>query len=200
MKAKGTKQVFITFGFLSAITVIVLWATGLFGLWSCGMSFIANNTKDFTDKNGHFVEGKYSLKVNLSDLENNIGEEIYNDGDHRIFVSWFQRTHENGYEIEFRSSGKYSLAAASLISGVRHETNSDNSFTMITTAKMTVDYEGKTYIANATGQCGLNYKDGDCFSFIFFLDDEQHENNPIEHAGIVELIIADLYKNIWRKK
>jgi len=200
MKARRTKKLFIITGFLTVVTIIVLWSAGLFGFWSDGMAFIANNTKDFTDKSGHLVEGKYLIKVDLSDSENNIGKEIYHDGEHRIYVSWLQRAHNGGYDIGFRSSGHYSLAGASLISGVHHETINDNSFTTSTTAKMTAEYDGKTYNANATGQCGLNYKDGDCFSFTFFLNDEPNEDDPSENAGIVELTITDLYKNIWRKK
>jgi hypothetical protein len=193
------KKIFYITALLTAVMIIVLWSSGLFGLWSDGMAFLANNTKEFTDKTGHLVKGKYSLSVDLSDLENNIGKEIYYDGEHRIYISWLQRTRNGGYEIGFRSGGQYSLSEASLVSGVHHETINEQSFTTSTTAKMTAEYDGKTYNASATGQCGLNYKDGDCFSFTFFLSDEPNED-PIENAGIVELTVTDLYKNIWSKK
>jgi hypothetical protein len=196
MKAK---KIFYITAILTVVMIVVLWSSGLFGLWSNGIAFLANNTKEYTNKSGQLVEGKYSLRVDLSDLESNIGKEIYNDGEHKIFVSWLQRTHNGGYDIGFRSGGQYSLSGASLISGVHHETINDHSFTTSTTANMTAQYHGKTYNASATGQCGLNYKDGDCFSFAFFLNDEPNED-PIEDAGIVELMITDLYKNIWSKK
>jgi hypothetical protein len=196
MKAKNF---FYIITLLTAVVIAVLWSSGLFGLWSNGMAFLANNTKEFTDKNGHLVEGKYSVKVNLSDLESNIGKEIYNDGDHRIYVSWLQRTHNGGFDIGFRSSGQYSLSGASLISGLHHEAIDDHSFTTSTTAKLTAEYAGNTFDAGVTGQCGLNYKDGDCFSFAFFISDKPNEE-PIEDAGgIVELTMTNLYKNIWSK-
>lgn len=194
------KKIYIIAALLSALMIIVIWSSGLFGLWSDGMASLANNTKEFTDKGGHLVEGKYSLKVDLSDFETNIDKEIFNDGEHRLYVSSLQKTKVGGYEIGFRSSGQYSLSGASLISVVHHATINDHSFTTSMTAKMKAEYEGKTYNANDAGHCGLNYKDGDCFSFSFILSDEQNENDPIEHAGIVELTITDLYKNIWRKK
>ncbi|HIW32306.1 MAG TPA: hypothetical protein IAA29_05925, partial [Candidatus Paenibacillus intestinavium] len=110
------------------------------------------------------VDGRYSLEVNLSSLESNIGKEIFNDGDHRIFVSWLQETHNGGYDIGFRSSGEYSLSSATLISGLHHEMIKEQSFTTSTTAKLTAEYNEQIYNAQATDTCGLNYKDGDCFS------------------------------------
>ncbi|MFD1957779.1 MULTISPECIES: hypothetical protein [Paenibacillaceae] len=163
------------------------------------MAHIANNTRDFTDKSGHLIDGKYSLEVNLSDFDSNIGKDIYTDGDHRIYVSWLQHTQNGGYDIGFRSSGQYSLSGATHISGVHHETINDHSFTMSTPAKMTAEYKGKTYDAQPTGQCGMNYKDGDCFSFSFFLKDDPNEE-PVEGVGMVKLTMTDLYKNIWSKQ
>ncbi|RKN70550.1 hypothetical protein [Paenibacillus ginsengarvi] len=181
-----------------AVMIVLLWTSGLFGLWFHGMAFVANNTKQFTEK-GHPVEGAYSFQVDLSSLESNIGKEIFNDGEHRIYVSWLQKTYNGGYDIGFRSSGQYSLAGATLISGVHHETINDHSFTMSSTAKLTAEYKGNLYNTQATGQCGLNYKDGDCFSFSFFLSDGANKEN-VESPGIVRLTITDLYQNIWRKK
>lgn len=194
----NAKKTFYIAALLTVVMIVVLWSSGFFGLWFDGIAYFANNTKEFTNKSGHLVEGKYSLRVDLSDLESNIGKEIYNDGEHKIYVSWLQRTRNGGYDIGFRSGGQYSLSGASLISGVHHETINDRSFTTSTTAKMTAEYDGKIYNASATGQCGLNYKDGDCFSFGFFLTDEPNED-LIEDAGIVEVTITGLYKNIWSK-
>jgi len=196
MKAK---KVFFISAFLTAVVIIVLWSTGLFGLWTDGMAHIANNTKAFTDKGGHTIEGDYSVEVDLSNLESNIGKEIYSDGGHRIQLSWIQRTQGGGYDVGFRSSGQYSLSGATLVSGLKHETINEHSFTTSTSAIMTAEFEGKTFEAESTGQCGLNYKDGDCFSFAFFLKDESNEE-PTVDAGVVKLTITDLYKNIWSKK
>ncbi|MNJ48837.1 hypothetical protein D3C77_440430 [compost metagenome] len=107
-KLKANK-LFYSITLLTAVVIAVLWSSGLFGLWSDGIAFLANNTKEFTDENGHLVEGKYSLEVNLSDLESNIGKEIYNDGDHRIYVSWLQRIHNGGYDIGFRFIAIFNL-------------------------------------------------------------------------------------------
>lgn len=179
-----------------AVIIVYLWSSGLFGLWSNGMAFLANNTNQFKES-GHMVDGSYLLEVDLSNLESNIGNEIFNDGEHRIYVSWLQETHDGGYDIGFRSSGQYSLSGATLISGLHHKTNKDHSFTTLTTAKLTAKYNEQIYNAQATGACGLNYKDGDCFSFSFFLSNEPKKS--IEDSGIVLFKITDLYKNIWQK-
>ncbi len=67
------------------------------------------------------------------------------------------------------------------------------------TANMTAKYDGNIYNAQGTSRCGLNYKDGNCFSFAFFLSDETNED-LINETGLVELTITELYKNIWTKK
>jgi len=193
------KKVFYISALLTTVVIVVLWSTGLFGLWTDGMAHIAYNTKDFTDQSGHLIEGDYSVEVDLSNFESNIGREIYSDGDHRIYLLWLQQTQDGGYDVEFRSSGQYSLSKATLVSGLKHETISNHSFTTSTSAKMTAEYKGKIYEGKSTGQCGLNYKDGDCFLFTFFLKDQSNEE-PIVDTGMVKLTITDLYKNIWSKR
>ncbi|TDQ33791.1 hypothetical protein [Aureibacillus halotolerans] len=106
-----------------------------------------------------------------------------------------RKNHVGVYEIGFRSSGHYSLTGATLISGVQHKTVNDESFTSTVTAKLTAEYEGKTYKIQSTGYCGLNYKDGDCFSFAFSLEDE-----PVRKDGIVRLTMTGLYENVWRER
>lgn len=195
---KMRKILYITI-LLMAVMVVFLWLSGLFGLWSSGMRYIANNTEEYTNINGHQMDGMYSIKVDLSDLESNIGKDIYHDGEHRIYVTSLQRTHNGGYEIGFRSIGQYSLSGATLVSGLHHETINDHFFTTSTTAKLSAEYDDNTFEARVTGRCGLNYKDGDCFSFTFFLKDESNEENN-DVTGKIEITITDLYKNTWRKK
>lgn len=182
---------------LISVMVIALWSSGLFGIWTVGMADIANNTKDFS-KTGELIGGEYSMKLDLSDFESNLGKEIYNDGEHRIYVSWLQKTNRGGYDIGFRSSGIYSLSGASLISGQNFKNINNHSFTRSTTAKLTVEFDDKIYNAVPTGGCGINYKDGDCFSFGFYLSDKANENN-LEDLGI-KLTVTDLYNNVWRKR
>lgn len=141
MRHNIKKQSFILIPVI-AIILLVLWTTGLIAIWTEGMSYIANNTEEFTDTKGHIVEGEYSISIDLSDMESNIGKDLYNDGIHRIYVSWIDTTgsvDSGGFRIGFRSSGNYSLTNASLISGVHHATVNENSFTSEMSSKMTAE-------------------------------------------------------------
>jgi len=56
------------------------------------MASIANNTRDFTDSNGHTVDEQYTVSIDLTDLDSNIGKELYSDGIHSIYVSGVDHT------------------------------------------------------------------------------------------------------------
>jgi len=201
MKAK--RILLISTSFI-AIVLFIIWQTGLIGLWAEGMAYIANNTKEFTDTNGHIVSGQYSISIDLSNLESNFGKEVYNDGTQRIYIILVDNTgnvNSGGYRIGFRSVGQYSLSGASLISGVHHATVNENSFTTTMSAKMTAEYHGKTYTSAVYSTSGLNYKDGDDFSFYIFPGESyKSQEITLNEKGIVNLTVTDLYKNIWSKK
>lgn len=200
MKSKKMRIAFIS---VLAVIFLTLWSTGLLGLWKNGMAYIANNTKEFSDREGHVVPGNYSVSINLSDLESNLGKELYNDGTHRIYLSHLDNTGDinaGGYRIGFRSSGQYSLTGATLVSGVHHATVDNNSFTMNMSAKMTAEYRGKVYQCSEFGTSGLNYKDGDDFSFYIF-PTQAYESKEISlnEKGVVNLTVTNLYENVWIK-
>lgn len=168
-----------------------------------GMSYIASNTKDFTYVNGNTIDGKYSITIDLNNLDSNIGKELYNDGENIIYVNLVDNTgniNTGGYRIHFRSSGKYSLDHAELISGVIHSYAENDLYDQKIYAKMTAEYNNKIYKCNEMGTTGVSYKDGDGFSFYIF-PDEAYKNNEISlnETGIVKITATDLYKNIWLK-
>lgn len=202
MKNKRRKTITVL---VSGIIIIILalWLTGIVGLWLNGMAYIANNTKEFTDTKGYLISNEYTISINLNDLKSNIGKELYNDGECRIYVSWIDNTgnsNTGGYRIGFRSSGQYSLNNAVLVSGAHHETVDNNSFRIYMVAKMTAKYKDKIYNSSVFGTSGLNYKDGDDFSFYIF-PSKAYDNGEVSlnEKGIVELSIKNLYKNIWAK-
>lgn len=187
-----------------AAAVIVIWVTGISGLWIHGMSYIADNTAKYTDSNGYLIPEQYSISIDLADLESNIGKELYNDGDYKIYVAWLDNAgsiNTGGYRIGFRSSGQYSLEGASLISGAQHATVNEHSFTTRMTAAMTAEYNDTVYTSSEFSISGLNYKDGDEFGFYIFPSDAYEQQAiTLEETGIVQLTITNLYKNIWSKK
>lgn len=195
------KKSVITIIIVSMI-IIILWITGVMGLGLKGMAYVGYNTKRFNDLEGYLIPDVYSISINLSDLESNIGKELYNDGESKIYVSWVDNTGSSssgGYRIGFRSTGRYSLSGATLVSGARHETI-NNSLTTYMSAKMTSRYKNKVYNSNEFGVSSLNYKNGDEFAFYIFPSDT-YDNGEIslQENDIVELSIKNLYKNIWNK-
>jgi hypothetical protein len=186
------------------LSILIVWLTGLLGLWTSGMAYIADNTKDFTDTNGYVMQGEYEVSINLDDLLSNDGKELYNDGRRRIYVSLVNNTgnsNTGGYSIVFKSCGEYSLSGASLVSGIHHKTVGENSFTMDMSAKMTAQYKGKVYDSGVFGTSGLNHKDGDEFAFYIF-PTEAYQNGEItlDEKEIVYLTVTSLYYNVWTKK
>jgi hypothetical protein len=198
-----TKKKVIISSIIIFSTLLTLWLTGLIGLWTEGISYIANNTKKFSDEKGYILKGEYLISIDLSDLDSNIGKELYNDGTHKVYVNYIENTgslNSGGYIIGFRSCGQYSLTNATLISGIYHATD-DNSFTSSMSSKMTAEYNGEKYNSSVYGLSGLNYKDGDSFLFYIF-PSEVYQNGEItlKEEGIVHLTVTDLYKNIWSEK
>ena len=203
MKIKGDKRVIILI-FSVAIIIFILCFTRGIALWFNGISYIANNTKQYSDEEGHTIGNEYQISINLYDLESNIGKELYNDGESKIYVSWIDNTgssNSGGYRIGFRSCGIYSLNGATLVSGVCHENVDNNSFRTYMSAKMTAKYKDNIYNSSVLGTSGLNYKDGDEFAFYIFPSEAyDKENVSLDEDGIVKLSIKNLYKNIWTKK
>lgn len=201
MKSNGRKIGIIS---LLAIVLLTLWLLGMIGLWTSGMAHIANNTKEFTDRKGQVIQREYSMSIDLADLQSNIGKELYIDGTNRIYVSWIHNSGNSrtgGYQIGFRSSGQYSLNHATLISGVHHAAVGEHSFTSNMSAKMTARYNGKVYNSQQAGTSGLNYKDGDDFSFyIFPTDAYQSGEISLDEKGKVYLTVTNLYKNVWTRR
>lgn len=185
----------------AAVLLLGLWKSGYIDYWQHGIADIANDTASFTDEGGHVLEDAYSITLDLSNLDSNLGAELYNDGTHRIYLSWLRASdHFPGYEVGFRSSGHYTRSGASLVSGIRHATVDDGrSFTMDMSAVMTVDHTA--YIASPSGLSGLNYKEGDDFLFsIALTEDAAARGEAPKQSGTMTLTVADLYLNLWRKK
>lgn len=193
---KMAKTVVVFTGLLALLLFFFL-NNGLPGLWSQGMGVIANNTKDYTDAEGHLVAGTFSIEIDLSDLRGNLGKTLYDDGKHKIYVSWVEKREQTGgIEIGFRSSGTYSLNGASLVSGVRHMRVAPDSFTSMMTANAKATFDGKHFFASGHGISGINYKDGDDFTFHFPMEgiaDEQLR------TGTLVFTVTDLYMNVRSK-
>ena len=196
--------IIILFVLVIVILFFLLSNSGIIGIAIDGIAYVANNTRDYTDKNGYIITDECNFEVDLSNLQSNVGKQVYNDGKHKIYVSWIDNTgsiRSGGYRIGFRAKGEYSVHGATLISGVKHIAVTDNSFTYDMSAKMRATYKEKTYDCSVFGTSGLNYRDGDDFSFYIFPSVAYEKNEiSLDEKGKVSITITNLYKNIWNKK
>ncbi|MCK9860719.1 hypothetical protein [Paenibacillus sp. ATY16] len=198
-----TKRKIVLLALLLAVFYLAFKPSGLWFLTTEGMAAIANNTEDYTDQNGYVLPEAYKISIDLSDLDSNIGKELYDDGTYKIYVSSLDNTgsaRSGGYRIGFRSKGTYSHHGASLVSGVWHKTVDEHSFTTIMSAKMAAAYNNKNYTSSQFAISGLNYKDGDDFGFYIFPSEAYGKDISFQETGTVELTVTGLYRNSWSKK
>ena len=77
----------------------------------------------------------------------------------------------------------------------------ESSFTSEITAKMTSKYNGETYDNFYSSSSGINFKDGDEFTFYLFPNSAYDTNEiSLDEKGVVEVTVTNLYKNMWSKK
>ena len=165
-------------------------------LQSKGISYLTSNIEDYYHKTFP-QEGKYTVEIDLSDIESNEGKVLFEDSENKIYIT--EVTHSGSeYEVTFRSSGNYDTGGATLVSGLEHIRN-NNGFTSHFKAEAEAVYKGETYELSPSGSSRLNYLDGDQFEFHLF-PPNQMKNIDIKEDPIIEVTITNLQVNLWVKK
>ncbi|SDJ78815.1 hypothetical protein [Sediminibacillus albus] len=165
-------------------------------LQSKGISYITSNIEDYYH-NAFPKEGKYTVEIDLIDIESNEGKVLFEDSENTIDVT--KVTHSGSkYEVIFRSRGSFGSGGAILISGLEH-THKNNSFTSHFKAKAEAVYKDETYELSPSGSSGLDYRDGEHFGFYLF-PPNQLKDIDLEEDPILEVTITNLQVNLWVKK
>lgn len=192
LKTKPQRKSIIFTSVLVAVVLLSAFLTfGSMRLWAEGIAYYTNDDANWS---GYNLEGDFSVEIDLSDLESNVGKILYSDEKHKIYVSNLQNV-DTQYIIYFRSVGDYSSKGASLISGLQH-IKEQGSYATEMSAKMITEYNGKSYSSEEAGATGLNYKDGDEFGFYMFPAEAYNS----KEKSTVKLTVSNLYKNIWERK
>ncbi len=179
------------------IVVCLLWITGSINLWFYGMGDIADNVKDYYLELEP-IDGTYSVLIDLSDPESNEGKVLFDDGEHQIYVSDVITLNEANYEVFFRTSGKYNLHGATLVSGIEHKrVQGGFSFDFLATARAT--YRGSNFKIYESGTSGINYKDGDSFG-LYLIPHDTEVNVNISEDPIIEITLTNLIMHKWGRK
>lgn len=188
------------------ITLVVvcaaLWQNGSIGVWSHGIQYLYENLDEYSYQCTP-VEGTCSVTVDLSNPKSNAGKTLYNKDGCKIEISFMDNAGLScgGYRIGFRTHGVYSPDSAVLVSGIKHITTEQRSFTTNLTASMKTTYNGITYDCPAFSSSGMVFKDGDEFSFYLFPSEAYNKNQvTLFETGKAQLTISGLVKNYWYRK
>jgi hypothetical protein len=152
------------------------------------------------------IEGSYSIRIDLSDLDSNIGKTLYDDGKHKIVVDWIDNTgfaRTGGYRIGFRAVAVPSRHGATQVSGIKIAESEDvfSGFSAV----MTVMYNSRaasSYLQFFDGSpFGKEHRhDGSVFSFYIFPAAAYHSRTvSLQEQGTVTLTVSGLVKNTWRR-
>lgn len=170
-------------------------AVEVFNLRTQGINYFTNNIENYHN-NAHLIEGEYTIKIDLNNLENNKGKVLFDDGENQIYVSKVIAHNTRKYELFFRSRGSYSLGGATIVSGVEHKHNNDGLISKFQAiAKAT--YRGNTYKLSPSEYSGLNYNDEDEFGFYLQLP---NDIVPDFEEEMIDVAVTNLYINLWAKK
>ncbi|MFJ7936567.1 hypothetical protein [Sporosarcina sp. NPDC096371] len=179
------------------IVVCILWMSGWLNLQIKGLSVIAEDVEGYRLQ-AYPVDGEYSAKIDLSDLDSNEGKVLYDDGENQIYVEKVYVSGNSDYEVNFRSSGTYRVRGATVVSGNEHA-RTENGFTLINHVNATATYQGDSYKIYPSGSSGLNYRDGDSFGYYLNPHDKEVDID-IEKDPIIEVKLSNLYMHKWEKK
>jgi len=204
MKSRRTKIRWISVTVLLGMTIVlgVLWQTGYVGMWRDGIAYMAGALEKYS-YNYTVLEEEYEITIDLGDLESNTGKILYDRDGMRIDVAVVDNAggQGGGYRIHFRSHGKYSIDRAVLVSGNKHYATESRWYSTSNDAVIRSEYNGKQYEGSVAGSSGLNYKDGDMFSFYIFSQQAYQSGEvTLQEKGEVKLTLSRLGKNEWIRK
>lgn len=177
-------------GLIAGVILSALIASGQMGVWVEGIGYVVGNPDKYNYTPATDLYS-YSLTVDLSRPDEMLGRAIYAQDNGTITLADLEYRQEN-WRVGFRSHGEYSPQRATLVSGLAH-THSERGFSYRMTATLTATWKGVDYPCLVMGESGINYRDGDDFSFCL----------PAEippDAGEITLTITDLTVNRWSRK
>jgi hypothetical protein len=60
--------------FTIVVILLILWLSGLIGLWTGGITYVANNPRNNSTSQGHVLQGAYTISIDLGNIKSNIGK------------------------------------------------------------------------------------------------------------------------------
>lgn len=204
LKRRRAKMRWIAVTAILVLTIVLgaLWQSGYVGMWQNGIAYMAGTLDKYSYHESTLEDG-FEIIIDLADLESNTGKVLYEKDDMYIDVYTVDEVglQGGGYRIHFRSHGKYSMDKAVLVSGNKHYATESRWYSYTTNATIRSEYNGKQYEGSVMGSSGLNYKDGDMFSFYIFPSEAYNSGDvTTQENGKVKITISNLVVNQWFKK
>jgi hypothetical protein len=193
------RTISITIFILVLVFLLIIVEKGFLAIRNKGISAIAYNTELFTNEEGYTLDDCYIISIDLSDLNSCIGTRLYDDGLNIIEIDTIEES--GNYIICFKTYGSYDYNNATLVSAIKHDTSSENIYSVETISNVLAFYKGETTSCRMRRIGGLNYDDGADFELYVFPSDEYaNEYVHNDDYGIVEITFRKLYFNKWKRR
>ncbi|RPF52238.1 hypothetical protein [Aquisalibacillus elongatus] len=187
MSQISKKEKIIASIILALIGLFIIWVTGLLNMWLNGMSHVMGDS-DFKHQSS-LIEEEQTVELDLSDLSINEGKTLYMNETQHIYVSEVLEQ-EGYYEVVFRSKGNYGYEGATLVTGIKYQTDEPYSSTLVADAVATLN--GQTQELHTSRSTSLIYRDGDEFGYYI-----PKSGIDVSQNHIVEITVTGLVYNRW---
>lgn len=182
---------------VAVIFFCVLTGSGVLGIATDGISYIAENMNDYS-YSAQKISSPIEFSVDLKNPSKNVGKVIYQNESCYIEILEVQVKSDNAI-VYFRAHGEYSRGGATLVSAIKHSSTPSHYFTYESVATLENKYNGSTYACDSAGMSGLNYKDGDSFGYYLFPEEffKSESISSVEEIASVTVVMSDLVINSW---
>ncbi|MDO4316510.1 MAG: helix-turn-helix transcriptional regulator [Oscillospiraceae bacterium] len=161
-----------------AVIYIILHNYGFIGTWRYGLRYQFYNQNYFVAMEE--LPEAYSLELDLTALESNVGKALYEDGSGcRITVERLEPTeYVGGYKLIFRAEGVCTPSGGQLVSGCYDQHFDKMGYTLERSASMRTTAGGA--LLPPSYHCLLTSleADGNSFGFYVYPGDAYHDSGP----------------------
>lgn len=183
------------FATIIAFIFIILIQNGTWGTWRAGLQYQLGNSNYRASYAA--IPGSYSVKIDLNDLESNLGKVLYEDETGCRIVVHAVDVNESkcdNYRIWFRAHGVYDRAEGTLVSGAIPYQNGSFSWIDESWPQAMVSAGGLTQNCSFAGNSGMNRKDGTDFGFHLTANNGllMQAEHIFDHGGVVTVTVSGL--------
>ncbi len=191
----------------SAAIGIGVHVSGYALLQNAGLSYFFHYHPDKYAITHQTIPDGYSVEIDLSDLDSNVGKRIWENGNQYIEIASVDTDdyYRSDYRIFFRSYGFYDMSGGKLTSGIEHTHTSEGYYSYNTAADLVTTYNGVSYPGHWQGMTCLNWANGikasDYLGFYLLLPEELFDENGVPLTGNSKATVTlyNLTEHTWTR-